>query len=251
MKNTIKLLLLLFTFLSTTVLLNSCNSDDSRQDVIIEDINKLSEDPLFLEYLQKESDATTRIVDLRVGYALQENLQNLTDVEEQHLAESLGYIDVTSMKAYILGQHETRLQLDKKYKFSLQDRDVLNEITFSVINKNNLFFNIGSNTNSLKYKNTNDIDPCFLEAIELTSRFNVCNGRDFPLFISGSEFPIGTPFCSDLDSGDRFPCLIQKNLGHYYIAYNEWADLACCVFNSIFSVECNSDINWCSAYLCC
>jgi hypothetical protein len=248
----------LYAILSSFVLFISCDDEESEQEqeVVFENIDKLSEDPMFLEYLQLESEGTKRIVDLRVAYNLREKLNNLNDSEKIELAESFGYTDINAMNSYFIEKYNTIIKLNEKYKFNQQEESKLNEIINVVIKEHMLIFQYGNNTNkrsSIKY-----IDECMQsglrQALDGDLACDLDTGGSYVL--SNSEFLqsqlIGEP-CDALnpDQTHFFPCAVQKDLDYYIISYNSWASLACCISQVMNSRDCPTDTNWCSNYLCC
>lgn len=147
----------------------SCSDDPSATipNSTLTDITQLEKDPLYSEYLEKRIKATNNIVNPKKAFELHKNIENLSDEEKDELAKALGYENLDAYHIYLDNILDIKTQLEKKYGISQQDENTLIEITLRSLQKFNMTFLVGDNTNPLKNQLLKRSDyPCFDYAIE-------------------------------------------------------------------------------------
>ncbi|WP_299255917.1 hypothetical protein [uncultured Aquimarina sp.] len=123
MKNSITQITILFLI---SFLITNCGSDDSVQDeeeIMIEPLENLSEDPLFIEYLSiLQTPIDLSRINPQRSEEIMRQYNNFSELEgdilKQELANTLGFENFDNMVDYANNANEHRFQLEEKYKLS-------------------------------------------------------------------------------------------------------------------------------------
>lgn len=134
------------TVLSLLVIVSVFSSCDREETLVLEeqnsftDINKLSQDRLFIDFIEESSKIPNQITDIKKLEELSSKGEALTNNEMEELSRVLGFDNLDGYKEYYNNQKTIMLELNQKYNIESYNEEVIQSLAIKAITENtNLF----------------------------------------------------------------------------------------------------------------